>query len=108
MATGCSASSIYPIISDLMRQLFHNSSLTDPQKLNLTEALDKYFDIECDVVCAMPQCPYTRPSDWVSFLGYTSLSDLLDHYDYEEGIAPIKVRGGIDTLRATWARRPGH
>lgn len=108
MSTGCSATGIYPLISALMRELFYDNSLSPQKQTELIEALDSYCDIECDVTCEMPQCPYARPSDWVSFVGYTSLSDLLDHYDHENGIVPIKRRGGIDPLKASWARRPGH
>lgn len=89
-------------------ELFYNDTLSQKNQDALSNALDRYYDIECQVACEMPQCPYARPSDWVTSIGYKSLSDLLDHYDYEHGIAPIKSRSGIDLYRATWARRPGH
>lgn len=108
MSSSCSATNIYLVISSLMRELFYRDSLSEKEQEQLVEALNSYYDIECEVFCEMPHCPYARPTDWVTSIGYTSLSDLLEHYDHDKGIVPIKSRRGLDTLKATWARRPGH
>lgn len=106
--SSCSAISIYPLIADLMRELFYQDALSDDKRKQLIKALDSYHDIECDAYCEMPQCPYVRPTDWVTSVGYTSLSDLLDHYEYKEGVVPVMGRKSLDALKAKWARRPGH
>lgn len=108
MANRCSAADIHPNIHELMSRLFYKGKLTESDISDLTSALDSYYDIECYIECKLPFCPYVKPCDWAEFLGYTSLSDVLDYYDHESGVGPVKKKDSIDTLDANWIRRPGH
>ncbi|MCA8495753.1 hypothetical protein, partial [Burkholderia arboris] len=108
MAAICSADGIYGEIASLMKELYDQGQLSEESSTRLVAALDKYWDIECDSECSMPYCKFQKPSDWIEYMGYTSLADLICRYDYESGIQPIKQRRSIDPLKASWARRPGH
>lgn len=106
MTATCSAEYIYGPIALLMKDLFYNDALSDTKAEELKVALDAYWEITCNE-CDKPHCQFLRATDWIEYLGYTSLADLVYHYEYEKGIGPIKRRKQIDPLKATWARRPG-
>lgn len=108
MRKTCGAENIYAEIESLMRELYENRRLAKGNTARLREALDQYWDTECEFDCCMPYCKFKRPSDWIEYMGYTSLYDLLDQFEYRPRISPIKQRHSVDPLNATWARRRGH
>lgn len=110
MAESCKAKPECSTIRALMEELFRNDTLPEGKQAELKAALDGYWEIECpeNVCMVIPYCPCAVASDWIEYLGYTSLGDLVDHYEYDEGIQPIKTRSSLDSLDAPWARRPGH
>ena len=88
-----------------MGELYEHKRLAKGNTARLRKALDEYWLIECDFDCRMPYCQFKRPNDWIEYMGYTSLSDLLNKFEYKPRIKPIKQGGSGDPLRA---RRPGH
>lgn len=109
MANKCHVTGIHQTISDLLRDLTYNGLLPEAQQQVLIAALNEWSDVECPVEsCEAAVCPYSKTADWIGYLGYTSLANLLEHYDHTNGIVPIKERCSVDPLDATWARRPGH
>lgn len=106
MTATCSVEHVYGRIALLMKDLFDNDGLPDTKAGELRAALDEYWETTCNG-CGKPYCRFLKVTDWIEYLGYTSLADLIERYDYENGIGQIKPRKGVEPLKATWARRPG-
>lgn len=106
MTAACNAKHIYGPIALLMKELFDSNCLSQSNADRLKAALNEYDRITCSE-CSKPYCPFLKTDDWIEFMGYTSLADVIYYYEDEGCIGPIKPRKGIDPLKAKWARRPG-
>ena len=101
----CGAEHIYAEIASLMEELYEHKRLAKGNTARLRKALNEYWMIECDHDCRTPFCKFKKPIDWIEYMGYTSLADLLKKFEYESRIKPIKQGASGDPLSA---RRSGH
>ena len=109
MGNRCDAETLFPVIEKLIKKLSDGNTLGENDDKWLREFLNKYWNVECPFECLPNKCLYANPQTWIEYHGYTSMSDLLCHFEYEGiGTLELKNKDAIDALDAHWARRPGN
>jgi hypothetical protein len=107
----CPVDQKYYEIEPLMTKLFHDERLSRGDGKQLRALIQHYMKVECDswpAHCPPATCPFARPGEaWVSYLGYTSMNDVLRSYELSAKIEPPTRRRGFDAMKATWAQLPG-
>lgn len=111
MTTRCETEKLYSRIAELMLVLDDKNELPPSESIELQALLTAFWDTDCpdDNECRPNTCRFAQQGEgWIGIKGYRSLRDVLDHYEHQPTITPIKELWSTDALKAPWARRPGH
>ena len=107
MQIQCEAERYFPSLEKLIKKLSDGEILQEDDDSTLRKLLDNYWKVECPFDCLPNRCSYAYPNSWIEYHGYTSMADLLWHFEYEGiQILELKDRNSIDALDAP--RRPGN
>lgn len=107
----CPVDQSYYELEPLMSKLVYDGRLLRGEAKQMQMLIKQYMSVECDTWptrCPPGTCPFARPGpEWVGYLGYTSMNDVLRQYELTTKLEAPKPRRGFDAMKATWAQLPG-
>ena len=105
----CPVGHIAGEMNALLRQLSERTELDTDQDKRLNELIVEWDSVLCEQDCDAKFCSFMRPYDWVTYLGYQNLYEIIDRLPRDgETALIIKPRKSFDVFRASWAKRDGH
>lgn len=112
MKISCKAEQLFPRFEKLLKKLSDGVKLTARENTSLLKLLHKYWGIECPLGgkdCLPNRCSFANPIDWIEYHGYTSMTELLNHFEFED-VSPLmfKDKKSSDALDVHRLRRCGH
>jgi len=105
----CPVGHIADEMNALLRLLSERTELDADQDKRLRELIVEWDSILCEQGCDAKFCSFLRPYDWVTYLGYRHLYEVIGPLPRDDETAlAVKPRKSFDALRASWAKRDGH
>ena len=97
----------YDTVNTILKKLIHNRiTLNSKEEKELNSMLNQFGGLECykEDVCNPDTCRFARiPDDWVKYIGYDNLCDLV--YDYIKYGPDLNPPNGGDAMGR---RMPGN
>jgi hypothetical protein len=106
----CDVQHITPAILPLVRLLHDRSSLSQAERGKLARNIAAYEFSLCDAPCRKGVCSLRTRIDFLSYLGYVDLKDLLDHEPsgVKESNPYLRRKRGVDAMSIKGLRLPGN
>lgn len=106
----CDVQHITSAILPLVRRLHDRSSLSQGERRKLGRNIAAYEFSLCDAPCRTGICSLRTRVDFLSYLGYVDLKDLLDHEPsgVKNGSPYLRPKKGVDAMSIKGLRLPGN